>query len=199
MTIKPGTLLKASIILLTVFASCKETETIKRDIIITPAPVEFTIPIIINTNSGQVAGDMLDTVNIEAEMRKATVEFGVDNIRDLRITAFKLELLDIPLANDNNRRPESKGNPKLYHHCRILAKGLFSNCFIPHHRLADGEKPEQSGHDRIVHNAEIIRYEQYFDAELSIFHDLTQISRQVKQNLAGQQELVKDRCSLEHN
>jgi hypothetical protein len=102
MTIKPGTLLKASIILLTVFASCKETETIKRDIIITPAPVEFTIPIIINTNSGQVAGDMLDTVNIEAEMRKATVEFGVDNIRDLRITAFKLELLDIPLANENN-------------------------------------------------------------------------------------------------
>lgn len=102
MTIKPGRLLKASIILLTAFASCKETETIKRDIIITPAGSEFTIPVISNTNSGQVAGAFETSVNIEEEMHKVTGEFGLENIDDLRITAFKLELVDTPILDDNN-------------------------------------------------------------------------------------------------
>lgn len=102
MTIKPGTLLKASIILLTVFASCKETESIKRDIIITPAGSEFTIPVISNTNNGQVAGAFEASVDIEQEMHKVTGEFGLDNINDLRITALKLELVDTPIMDDNN-------------------------------------------------------------------------------------------------
>jgi hypothetical protein len=102
MNIKPGRLLKASIILLTAFASCKETETIKRDIIITPAGSEFTIPVISNTNSGQLAGSFEASVDIEKEMHKVTGEFGLQNITDLRITAFKLELVDTPIMEDNN-------------------------------------------------------------------------------------------------
>jgi hypothetical protein len=102
MTIKPGRLLKASIILLTAFASCKETEKIKRDIIITPAGSEFTIPVISNTNSGQLAGAFEASVNVEEEMHKVTGEFGINNITDLRITALKLELVDTPITEENN-------------------------------------------------------------------------------------------------
>lgn len=102
MTIKPGTLLKASIILLTVFASCKETETIKRDIIITPDSSDFTIPIIDNINSNQLAGSFDASVNIEQEMRAITGEFGVDNIRDFKITSLRLDHLDSPVVKDND-------------------------------------------------------------------------------------------------
>jgi hypothetical protein len=102
MTKKPGRLLKASIILLTVFASCKETETITRDIIITPAGSEFTIPVISNTNSGQVAGNFDASVNIDEEIRKVAGNSDLATITNLKITAFKLELVDTPILEDNN-------------------------------------------------------------------------------------------------
>lgn len=102
MTIKPGTLLKASIILLIVFASCKETETIKRDIIVTPDSSDFIIPIIDNTNSDQIAGYFDASVDIEKEMREITGEFGTNNIRDLRISALKLELPGDTIYEDSN-------------------------------------------------------------------------------------------------
>jgi hypothetical protein len=102
MTIKKSAFLAVSILVFVAFASCKKLEqSIKRDVIISPAGTAFTIPVISNTNSGQVAGMFPATIDLDAEIRKLTNEFGKDNIRDIKISSLQITLTD-PVVEENN-------------------------------------------------------------------------------------------------
>lgn len=104
MRINTNALLAVSIGILTAFSSCKKLEqSIKRDVIITPAATAFTIPIIGNTNTGQVAGIFSSSIDMETQVRRLTdEEFGRSNIKNIRLSAIKISLVDSPAVEGNS-------------------------------------------------------------------------------------------------
>ena len=104
MRINTNAFLAASILMFTVFSSCKKLEqSIKRDVIIVPAAVPFTIPEIENTNTGQVAGIFASTIDLEAEVRRLTEEeFGRNNIQHIKLSSITIDLVDSPAVAENN-------------------------------------------------------------------------------------------------
>lgn len=95
------TFLIAALLLVTTFFSCnKVEESIKRDVIITPDSTAFEIPAISNTNTGQVAGLFSVSLDLNAEIKKIADEFGESNVRDIRLTALRLNVKDT--VADNN-------------------------------------------------------------------------------------------------
>ncbi|HKG07103.1 MAG TPA: hypothetical protein VKB19_11625 [Pedobacter sp.] len=82
----------AALVLLSVFCSCKESVSISRDVILTPPGAKFIIPVISSTNAGTLIGNFQDTISLDQEVRNATGDFGIANLRDLKVTAMRLDL-----------------------------------------------------------------------------------------------------------
>ncbi|WP_316813343.1 hypothetical protein [Pedobacter heparinus] len=90
---KKNLLLSLTLILLMAATSCnKIKEATERDINITPDAVEFTMPKIISTTELKVV-DVAAPIDIDAMIKAKADQFGVKNLRNVRITSLKLDII----------------------------------------------------------------------------------------------------------
>jgi hypothetical protein len=91
---KRNLLLSLSLVLfIAVTSSCsKIKEATERDIDITPGAVEFTVPVITSTTALNVIS-VSAPIDIDAMIKANASQFGVKNLRNVKITSLKLEII----------------------------------------------------------------------------------------------------------
>lgn len=92
----------ALLFVLVIFSCKKINESIQREIVVSPEPALFTIPVIPNTNAGFIAGEFLDTINLEHELHLVSKEFGPGNVSDVKVLSVKLDLLADTIDEEHN-------------------------------------------------------------------------------------------------
>lgn len=102
MRTKINILLATALIITAVFFSCNNiSESIQRDIFISPKPVSFTIPKISLTDSLMPIGNLnVKSLNLDSLINIQTEKFGAKNIKSIKIKDFKLALLDTNSLNN---------------------------------------------------------------------------------------------------
>ena len=83
-----------------IFSCGKVKESLQRDIIVSPDEVNFDIPLVTNTNSGSMLGEIPVTMDFDSLIRNQTNELGVENARNFKLTSVKITLDS--LRDDNN-------------------------------------------------------------------------------------------------
>jgi len=96
MNIKTSTLLTLAIAAIFAISSCsKIKEATQRDISISPEGVDFIIPIVNTTTEGSAMGTVGPiAMNLDAMIKEKASQFGVSNIKNIRITGIKIVLKD---------------------------------------------------------------------------------------------------------
>lgn len=90
---KKNLLLSLTLILLMATTACnKIKEATERDINITPDAVEFTVPKITTTAELKVI-DVSAPIDLDAIIKAKADQFGVKNLRNVRITSLKLDII----------------------------------------------------------------------------------------------------------
>ena len=90
---KKNLLSSLTLILLMATMSCnKIKEATERDIDITPDAVEFTVPKITTTAELKVI-DVSAPIDIDAIIKAKADQFGVKNLRNVRVTSLKLDII----------------------------------------------------------------------------------------------------------
>lgn len=102
MRTKINILLASALIITAVLFSCNNiSESIQRDIFISPKPVSFTIPKITDTDSLMSIGNLnIKSLNLDSLINIQTEKFGAKNIKSIKIKEFKLELLNADSLNN---------------------------------------------------------------------------------------------------
>ncbi|TCD01714.1 hypothetical protein [Pedobacter psychroterrae] len=84
----------------TIFSCGKIKETLQRDIVVSPAEVDFDIPIVTTTNSRSSLGEIPVTMDFDSLIRSQTKDLGIENARNFKLTSVKITLDS--LRDDNN-------------------------------------------------------------------------------------------------
>ncbi|WP_214226795.1 hypothetical protein [Pedobacter sp. B4-66] len=102
MRTKINILLTSALIITAVLFSCNNiSESIQRDIFISPKPVAFTIPKISDTDSIILIKDInTKSLNLDSLINGQVDKFGAKNIKNIKIKDFKLALLDTNSLNN---------------------------------------------------------------------------------------------------
>lgn len=101
MNFKTYTLLTLAIAAIFTFSSCsKIKEAMQRDIAISPTGVTFTVPIITSLNAGTTIGTVPVTMDLDALIKAQASKFGIDNVKNVKITGLKIKLNDSDATNN---------------------------------------------------------------------------------------------------
>ena len=101
MKIKHTVFITVIIAFLGIISSCgKISESLERDVIVSPDQIAFDIPLVKSTDSLKQIGTIPVTMNFDSLIRQQTTELGVGNAISFHLNAFQLTLDSI--AEDSN-------------------------------------------------------------------------------------------------
>jgi hypothetical protein len=101
MNTKNFTLSTLAVVLLIFSTSCnKIKDALAQDVSITPGAVDFNIPVIASTNSGTVLANIAVDLDLNALIKEKASKFDASNVKNVKITGVKFDLLDADDANN---------------------------------------------------------------------------------------------------
>ena len=82
-------------------ASCKKVkDALQKDFDITPDAIEATVPPVTTTDETTVIGTFTVDMNLDSLVNSYTSQFGIGNIKSIKITSFKVALLNANASNN---------------------------------------------------------------------------------------------------
>ncbi|TDQ11985.1 hypothetical protein [Pedobacter metabolipauper] len=95
-------LLQLTALILLTFSSCNKVEdSLTRDVIVNPQSIEYTIPIISNTNSNAAMGEVNIPIDLDALIKDQAPGFGTNSVTSAKLTGIKIDLVDTLLTANN--------------------------------------------------------------------------------------------------
>lgn len=91
----------ATIFCFIALSSCSKVEEItQKDVVITPNSVTFTIPEVTSTDAGSISAPFEVNLDLAALIKEKASSFGVGNIKSIKITSLKIDLINGDDANN---------------------------------------------------------------------------------------------------
>lgn len=77
---------------ISIFSCGKISESLERDVIVSPDQIDFEIPLVENTDSEGSLGTIPVSMNFDSLIREQTTELGVENAMSFHLTSLQLTL-----------------------------------------------------------------------------------------------------------